>query len=76
VSKRGRRGNREDRHATEVRLDAEQSAQRGGNPDRAAAVGTERDRRDAGRDACRGARAGTSRSLGEVPGIARSARQR
>ena len=62
--------------AGELRLDADQAAERGGDADGAAAVRAEGDRRDAGGDAGGAPRRRAARGLVGVPGVAGDAVQR
>ena len=76
MSERRRGARRIDRDTRELRLDAEQAAERARDAHGPTAVGSQRKRRDPGRDAGRGAAARPARSLGEVPGVGRDPGQR
>ena len=67
---------RRQRHAPALRLEAEQPAPRGGDADRAGAVGAERRADEAGRDRRRAAAAGPARRALQVPRVARRAERR
>ena len=69
MGERGRGRRRVDGDASELRLHANEAGERGGNADRAAAVGADADRRDARGDACRGTGARSARGLRQVPRI-------
>ena len=64
------------RHPPDGRLQPEEAGVRGGPPDRAAAVGAERQRRHAARDRRDGAAARSAGRQRRVPGVARRAEER
>ena len=76
MGQRRRSGGRPHRHATRLRFEANEPGERRRNAQGTSTVGSERQRRDAGCDGSRRARARSARRLRQIPGVARDPRQR